>query len=247
MLPVSADKLSFLKIADYWSLVSPCSQDKLLAGLEAAWWMGEITGNSARSRLQFLRIMYQSRHDLQSVVFVTPNDAGPPTETPLPDGGFLVDLTPRIPVPAETEDWTESSCNAAFEELARLPSQQYFPLLSYSICFIELTPEEFFGWVSTRGFEVPKFWKRTAKASQTSPQGEGPSNNSPSSPKPQRRLAEANIEHEFKSWREGQPDGYIPTATEDIAHMRQLGVSRERVRDLRKKLPRRKRGQKRFP
>jgi hypothetical protein len=178
MFPLSEEKLSFLEIADYWSRKSLASQDELLARLEAAWWRGEITGNSAKTRLQFLRSMYQKRRDLPSVVFVTPNDAGPPIETRLPDGGCLVDSAPRISVPNETDDWTENSCKDAFEKLARLPSRQYFPLFSYSICYIELTPEEFFDWVARLGFEVPKFWKRTAKATQASPQGSDTSNNS---------------------------------------------------------------------
>jgi hypothetical protein len=173
MIPLSADKLSFLEIADHWSRESPASRDKLLAQLEAAWWQGQIAGNSARTRLQFLRIMYQSRHDLQSVVFVTPNDAGPPIETALAGGGFLVDLSPRINVPTEPDGWTEDSCNDAFEKLAHLPSQQYFPRLSHSICFIELTPEEFFGWVIKNGGAAPQFWKRTAETgvTQISPLG----------------------------------------------------------------------------
>jgi hypothetical protein len=62
---------------------------------------------------------------------------------------------------------------------------------------------------------------------------------------PQRRLAQAKIEPEFKRWREQQPEGYIPTEAEDIAHMKQLGVGRDTVRDLRKKFPTRERGQKR--
>jgi hypothetical protein len=183
MFPLSADKLSFLKIADYWSRESPASQDELLAELEAAWWLGEIIGNSARTRLQFLENMYRSRHEphLQSVVFVTPSDPGPPAVTPLPNGEVVADVRPRISVPSETDDWSENSYKDAFLELARLPSQQYFPLLSYSICFIELTSEEFFGWVARRGFEVPKFWKRIAEATQTSPQGSDASNNSHSS------------------------------------------------------------------
>ena len=62
--------------------------------------------------------------------------------------------------------------------------------------------------------------------------------------KPQRRLAEAKIEPEFKRWREQQREGYLPTGAEDIAHMKQLGVSRDAVRELRKKFRTRERGQK---
>jgi len=184
MFPLSAARLSFLKIADYWSRESLASPDELLAELEAAWWQGKITGNSGHTRLQLLRIMYQSRHDLQSVVFVTRNDASPPTATPLPDGGFVVDLTPRISVPAETEDWTESSCNDAFEELARLPSKRHFQRFSYSICFIELTPEEFLEWVTRSGFAAPKFWQRTAETgmTQVGPRGSNTPNDFDSPP-----------------------------------------------------------------
>jgi len=62
--------------------------------------------------------------------------------------------------------------------------------------------------------------------------------------KTQRRLAEAKIEPEFKRWREQQPEGYIPTEAEDIAHMKQLGVGRDTVRKLRKNFPTRERGRK---
>ncbi|WOH66186.1 hypothetical protein [Bradyrhizobium sp. BWA-3-5] len=59
-----------------------------------------------------------------------------------------------------------------------------------------------------------------------------------------RRLPEAKIEPAFRQWREQQPEGYIPTEDEDIAHMKQLGVGRDKVRQLRKGFPTRGRGEK---
>ena len=104
---------------------------------------------------------------MQSVVFVSPIEPGPPTEITLPDGGVVVRR--KICVPGDSDDWTENSCDDAFEALASLPSQQYFPQLSYSICFIDLTYEEFFSWVGARGFDLPLFWKPSmAKASNCS-------------------------------------------------------------------------------
>jgi hypothetical protein len=169
MFPLSADILPLVEIADFWSreIRPPASRDELLACLESAWWRGEFKGSSAFNRLQFLRKMFEARRgpDLQSVAFASPNDAGPPTEIPLADGGVAV-VRQKICVPGETDDWTEDSCNDAFEALAQLPSKRYFPVLSYNICFIGLTYEEFFGWVGTRGFLIPGFWKsNTAKAS----------------------------------------------------------------------------------
>src|SRR6476660_2591785 len=111
MFPLSAEKLSLLEIAEFWSreIKPAASKKELLARLEAAWWLGEITGNSAITRLQFLKKMFESRQEphLQSVVFVTPNDAGPATETSLEGGEVVVDLRPRISVPGHANNWTE--------------------------------------------------------------------------------------------------------------------------------------------
>jgi hypothetical protein len=57
------------------------------------------------------------------------------------------------------------------------------------------------------------------------------------------RIAESKIEAEFQRWRERQLQGYMPKAIEDIEHMKELGVSREKVRKLRKKYGGRKRGE----
>ena len=121
---------------------------------------------------------------MQSIVFVTETDAGPPTDTPLADGGVIVDIRPRITVPGETDDWTDNSCNHSFAELAQLPSKQYFPHLSYGICFIELTPEEIFRWITKFGFYEPKFWKRTTEidVTQATPQNRGTSNDLETTP-----------------------------------------------------------------
>jgi hypothetical protein len=60
--------------------------------------------------------------------------------------------------------------------------------------------------------------------------------------RPQRPLPEARREQVFKSWREQQMEGYIPTAKEDFEYMKTHGVSRAEVRKLRKKFPTRERG-----
>jgi hypothetical protein len=252
MFPLSADKLSFLKIADYWSRESRASQNELLAQLEAAWWLGEIVGNSAITRLQFLKNMYQSRHepDMQSIVFVTQSDAGPPTDTPLADGGVIVDVRPRINVPGETDAWTEDSCNDAFQELARLPSQQYFPQLSYSICYIDLTYEEFFGWARSRGFDLPGFWKPSVVKGGPAATEEDSSEDAGINlgqkihrlPQARPRVSEAEAHKIYEQYRKDY-DG-IPTRDEDATYMKQFGVSRNWVRKERCNYPRRKRGEK---
>lgn len=79
--------------------------------------------------------------------------------------------------------------------------------------------------------------KPAATTSAASPPEEEPA-------KAPRPLAEAKIEPAFRQWRERQPEGYIPTEDEDIAHMKQLGVGRDKVRRLRKGFPSRGRGEK---
>jgi hypothetical protein len=164
MFPRSEEKLSFLKIAEYWSreIQPPASRDELLTSLEAAWWRGELIGKSPPTRLQLLQIMFGSRESqsYQGIFFVTPNDPGRPVTTELKDGAVEVDLSPRIIVPYEADDWTEDSCAAAFSRLAEAPSVQHFPIVSHVLASIELSPEEFFRWVEASGFDVPKFWKR---------------------------------------------------------------------------------------
>jgi hypothetical protein len=163
MFPLSEEKLSFLEIAKYWSreIRPPASRDELLATLEAAWWRGEVVGKSPRTRLQLLQIMFGLRESqsYQGIVFVTPNDLGRPVGTGLKDDeAKVVDLSPRINVPGETDHWTEDACAAAFSELARAPSVQHFPIASPVLASIELAREEFFTWIERRGFHAPTFW-----------------------------------------------------------------------------------------
>jgi hypothetical protein len=175
MFPLSAERLSFLEIAKYWAreIQPPASQNELLAKLESAWWRGEIVGISPTTRLDCLATMYRMRHQqgLTAVVFVTRNDPARPPVTELEDGSAEVDLSPRISVPSEIEEWTEDTCAAAFSALAdapfteaEAPSIRYFPIFSPVLSAIELTSEEFFRWVATRHFDVPKFWRRNNAA-----------------------------------------------------------------------------------
>jgi hypothetical protein len=166
MFPLSEKQLSLLNIADFWAReIEPSASKKELLGLlESAWWLGEITGNSAITRMQYLRKMFNSRElaAWKAVVFTTRDNHGPETSYPFANGEVVVDIRPRINLSEDTDSWTENSCHAAFKTLATLPSFEHFPELSLGLPFIELTREEFFGWLEKRGFDPPRFWKRTA-------------------------------------------------------------------------------------
>jgi hypothetical protein len=171
MFPIAKDKLSFIAISHYWAreIQPPASAMELLALLEQAWWLGEILGVSAASRLQLLQNMFQAmrgQHDL-GIVFVQGEDQAEPAEaTELEDGGALVDLRPRIPVSAgNVSDWDERACEPAFQALAQTSSTRHYPDVAPCLAAIELTHEEFFNWCETRGFTKPTFWCTSAKSS----------------------------------------------------------------------------------
>jgi hypothetical protein len=62
----------------------------------------------------------------------------------------------------------------------------------------------------------------------------------------QRTISDARAEQEFKAWR-AQRGQDIPTEAEDCRHMKQFGVSRDRVRLLRTKVENRERGKHKNP
>jgi hypothetical protein len=62
----------------------------------------------------------------------------------------------------------------------------------------------------------------------------------------QRTISDAKAEQVFKAWR-AQRGQDIPTEAEDCRHMKQFGVSRDRVRLLRTKVENRARGQPKNP
>lgn len=163
MYPVSNSSLSLLQIADYWSreIQPPASQNELLALLEAAWWLGEIKGNSELTRFQLLKKMFTLKRDLTGIVFITEEDGGLPVSVSLADGTAVVDLRPRVTVPSATDKWHEVTYEAAFEVLAKPSSFEHYPIISSGLDFIELTRDEFIQWLEARGFDFPKFWKGT--------------------------------------------------------------------------------------
>jgi hypothetical protein len=184
MFPITKDKLSFIEIADYWARDPgpSTSEMELLALLEQAWWLGEIPGVTAVSRLQLLQGMFQAmrdRHDLE-IVFVQGDHTAPTVVTELEDGGALVDLRPRIPVPmGDICGWDEQTCEAAFRALAQTSSTKHYPDFAPALGGIELAHQDFFNLCKMRGYAEPTFWRSSAKSSsqQKSKRGRPPEYN----------------------------------------------------------------------
>jgi len=164
MYPITKATLPFLEIANHWSReIEPrATSSELLKGLEGAWWLGEIRGNSALSRLEQLRCMFRSMHDQNGlgIIFVVGKEVYEPPVTDLPDGGVEVTLRHPVPVPSrDMDDWDEDSCQDAFHALAETSSSETYPVMTPGLAFIELTYEEFTRWLIKRGYPKPDFWK----------------------------------------------------------------------------------------
>jgi hypothetical protein len=134
---------------------------ELLRLLESAWWLGEIHGDSVKSRLDFLKRMFKAMHDRDDagIVFLVEGIDEPQAEQ-LSDGSIVVDVRPRISLPSkDISTWDESNCGDAFEMLARTSSTESYPEMTPILAWIELTFKEFTEWLVVHGYAKPKFWK----------------------------------------------------------------------------------------
>jgi hypothetical protein len=170
MFPIAKSVLSFGEISDYWSreISPPASSKELFQILEAAWWLGELLGDSVPSPLEMLKKMFTSmRHRAElGIVFVVGNSTGPhPIQSP--DGSMTVDTRPQIRVPSSnTDTWDESSCRDAFQALAETCSLDSYPELAITTAWIPLSYDEFTRWREKCGYPAPTFWQPRSKKSE---------------------------------------------------------------------------------
>jgi hypothetical protein len=163
MFPIGKSKLSLREIANYWARDEhqPASQNELLQELEAAWWLGQIRGDTAR--LDFLKRMFKAMHDRDDagvVFFVKEAGEPPPKMEQLSDGSIQLYYRPSISLPSkDISTWDESNCEDAFQSLAQTSAAESYPEMTYTLYWIELTFEEFTKWLVVRGYPKPKFWR----------------------------------------------------------------------------------------
>jgi hypothetical protein len=166
MWTITKAALSIEDIANYWSreIDPPRSKNELLDILVSAWWLGELHGDSAQSRLQLLKIMFTStyRDDL-GIIFIVGHDAGPP-EIELPDGSLIVNVRHQIRVrSSNTETWDEAVCRDAFQALADITEKSSiapYGVFAIFLPSIKMTYEEYSAWRRKRGdLDSLRFWR----------------------------------------------------------------------------------------
>jgi hypothetical protein len=160
MFPIpSNQRLSFTKVADYWSReVEPhSSPHELLNELAKAWWRGDLIANGA-NRADVLRAIYN--YHPAFVAFAFP-DFDPPQTNELPHGSVEMLWLFRVPLPnSQPETWDDNNCTMAFHAVAdawdRKPDvfEICFPILKA----LELTQAEFSRWIDSQGKPVAIFW-----------------------------------------------------------------------------------------
>jgi hypothetical protein len=170
LFPIAKDALSFLEISDYWSReIKPrASWEELFHSLTAAWWLGELRGDSVHSPFQLLKEIFTSmRHrDDLGVVFLVGNSAGPPP-IEMPNGSVPIDVRPQIRVPSENiESWDQISCRDAFQALAETRLLDSFPELAVSFGSVSLSYQEFTAWLAKSGYTEPTFWRPDQQGSK---------------------------------------------------------------------------------
>jgi hypothetical protein len=163
MFPISKLELSFAEISEYWAPELRWSRDMVLALLEGAWWLGEITSNPKVTRLELLKNLFKwmRSSDFSAIVFVTPGSAPPPETIELADRHRALNLRPLVFVPSvDVDTWSEASCIPAFEILAEKPSLQHYTDWSSGFHAMKLNSDEFFRLIALRGLPYPTFWRR---------------------------------------------------------------------------------------
>ena len=119
----------------------------------------------------------------------------------------------------------------------RMPFGPYVPGLPDDVNFVEMDGGTHAIFLIVED-SLERFRGRVARAEKIerlgSTLGETKSNS--------RAIFRDETEEKFRAWRKNCKSGQPPTHDQDVEHMKQFGVSRDRVRELRKKFPRRPRG-----
>jgi hypothetical protein len=119
MFPVAVDRLSISQIADYWASEIVIGDSKLRDRREinicdllvSAWWRGELTGMTRRTRMEILKSLFPNWDD--EISFLLPGKWQKRINKR--EGGIRLWLT----VPnADANTWTEENCEETFTALA---------------------------------------------------------------------------------------------------------------------------------
>lgn len=173
MFPIQENSLPIGKIAEFWAreIVPKATSTELKNAIEVAWWRGEIASTTAGARLGLLRGLIRTCP--KDLVFTIENQEGRPLVQHLNDGGALVDIRPRIPLPSSDEAcWVDQDCVQSFKVIAdqwiNVRAIPNFALVAPALRSIEISRKEFQRWIETRKCTRPLFWGTLSKTEMQS-------------------------------------------------------------------------------
>ncbi len=175
MLPLRDRVLRLTQIADHWAreLSQIRSQADIHAELLGAFWLGSLPavvreGGEPYDRANLLRAINFAREKHLGFVLVENAASIPPAVLDTPDGGALVDLTTYVVLPADEASWTESIVAAAYQQFAKVPFDEFSPLVLPALYALSATKDALGDFCDQCGYDRPHFWfaahKKRAKS-----------------------------------------------------------------------------------
>lgn len=162
--PLKSTKLTLSEIAKYWAreIHPPALESEILDSLLAAYWRGEFRPEGPDAplqpddaRLRLLRVIARDNTHPE-ILFIREGDVPPPEVIYLPDGGAIVEIATRVPLPDREDNWP--ALKKAFAALASAKSEAYSQMTGPILFETDIEREAFAAYCAGIPQPLPKFW-----------------------------------------------------------------------------------------
>jgi hypothetical protein len=168
MLPIRERVLHLADIAEYWTreLHRVRAQPEIYAELLSAFWQDQLAvvhvhnlhPIDRRSVLKGINSTRKSIPEHPGFTLIDRAEMIPPRVEKHPDGRWTVDRRLYIVLPSNYADWTDEIVNAAYDQLAKIPLDDFHELLRPPIVGLGATKEAFAAYCDLMGWDRPRFW-----------------------------------------------------------------------------------------
>jgi hypothetical protein len=173
MLPLRTAFLRLLYIAELWSreLAGIRTANEIENELLAAFWRGQLAVVTVHNlhpidRQSLLKGINAARKlipEHPGFMFVDCAEMIPPGVEVHPDGSVIIDRGLYVVLPADDADWTDEILQAAYDQFAKIPIEDFDELLKPPIYGLGATREAFAAFCDEIGYERPRFWFRKSR------------------------------------------------------------------------------------
>lgn len=167
MYPISERELTVSEIAEHWlkHRDDKATASDLVSELLKRFWLGELPLRAPLSaetweRAELLAVLRKVLSEPKVEQLFAPLDE-PTTES----GEMVVELPPRVKLPAEPTQWTKAALEQAYCAMAQRKDEHY-TALPLPIAEFLVRREDFAALCDREGWPRPGFWFRTSWPSQ---------------------------------------------------------------------------------